>query len=216
MGMARRGMAMCAAALLAASLAGGVPPAFAQQSAEPELLAAPLQNDFRGELSKLQGSLERLNGRIAESAKEIDRLTDPKSARAQIEQMQAAVAEVLAAVADNGKVSELGSKALGFADTKLKQLGDSKFSGDERKTLLEGWQKIQADLQGEVNALGSVRRELSGLLRTIQSRGDFFAELQALDDGKRMLSVVRELADEMRRSTESLRGALRSTGQPGS
>ena len=66
-----------------------------------------------------------------------------------------------------------------------------------------------------VDALGNVRKELSGLLRVIQQRGDFFAELQALDDGKRMLAVVRDLAGEIRRTSESLRTVLRSTGQPG-
>lgn len=205
---------LAGAALILGAL--GSAPALAQADGSAvDLSAVPLQNDFRSELSKLQSNLERLNGKINESAKEIDRLSDPKAARAQIEQMQANVAEALAAVADNGKVSELGRKAVAFAQGKLKQLNESKFSGDERSTLVDGWGKIASDLQGEVNALASVRRELSGLLRTIQSRGDFFAELQALDDGKRMLSVVRELADEIRRTSDQLRTVLRGQGQPG-
>ena len=204
---------------LAALVLGCASFAEAQTRAEPpplEITAAPLQNDFRGELTKLQGALEKLNGRIAESAKEIDRLSDPNAARAQIEQMQGYVAEALASVADNGKVAELGRKAIGFANDKLKQLGAAKFTGEERATLLEGWGKISTELQAEVDALGSLRKELSGLLRTIQQRGDFFTELQALDDGKRMLVVVRELAGEIRRTSDSLRTVLRATGQPGS
>lgn len=202
----------------AAILAGCLPiaSASAQIRAEPppvEVSPVPLQNDFRGELAKLQGSLERLNGKITESAREIDKLSDPNAARAQIEQMQAYVAEALVSVADNGKVAELGRKAVGFAGDKLKQLQASKFTGDERATLVQGWQKIAGDLQGEVHALGGIRKELSGLLRTIQQRGDF-AELQALDDGKRMLVVVRELAGEIRRTSESLKTVLRATGQP--
>lgn len=205
-----------AATLLAASAGIAIAQTRSVETPPVEIQAGPLQNDFRGELTKLQGSLEKLNSRIAESVKEIDRLSDPNAARAQIEQMQAYVAEALASVADNGKVAELGRKAVGFAGDKLKQLQASKFAGDERATLVEGWQKISTELQGEVDQLGSLRKELSGLLRTIQQRGDFFAELQALDDGKRMLVVVRELAGEIRRTSDSLRTVLRSNGQPGS
>lgn len=203
-----------ALALVGAAAAGG--PALAGDERPLDIAPAPLQNDFKSRLSEIGTSLENLNAQIAQSLKEIDTLTDPKAARGQLEKVQGYIAEALAKVSDNGDVAEIGRKAEAFAQDKLNHLPDSKFSPEQRATLMSGWQKVKTELDVQIAGLTSLRQELAGLLRTVQQRSDYLSELQALDDGNKMLEVIRDLSGQIRTTSQALRDVLRSTGEPGS
>ncbi len=200
------GLALCLLGLAVAT------PALAENAAAPP---NPIE-EFNTEVGKVKGSLELLNKRIEQSVKEIETLSKPEEARHQVDALRAIVAEALGLVSDNGEVATFGVKALAFAHNKQKELqADTKFAAADREYLLGEWKRIIAETEKATNDLSGARQEFSQLLRTVQTRGDYIEELQAINSAQRMLEVIRTLAGELRSASDVMKSFIRSLSPPG-
>jgi archaellum component FlaC len=187
-------------------------PALAENAAA---LPSPIE-EFNTQVGKVKSSLEALNKRIEQSVKEIETLSKPEEARNQVDGLRAIVAEALGLVSDNGEVATFGVKALAFARTKQKELqADTKFAAADRDYLLGEWQRIIAETERATSDLAGARQEFSQLLRTVQTRGDYIEELQAINSAQRMLEVIRKLAGELRSASDVMKSFIRSLSSPG-
>jgi hypothetical protein len=189
--------------------------------AEPQetpVIAAPTPIDeFKKQSSEVQKSLQSVLAKIDQSAKEIETLSKPETAHQQIEDLQATIADALGTVADNGPVATLGAKALKFATDKQRQFEtDTEFAPEDRAMLLREWKTIRDDTERATADLAKARDEFAQLLRTVQTRGDFIAELQAINNAQRMLEVVRQLAGEIRNTSDAMKAYVRNIVPPGS
>jgi septal ring factor EnvC (AmiA/AmiB activator) len=205
-----------AAAMGLAALAAVVPRIALADDDGPPAVSQTDREAFRTKLAEIQKLLTDLNSSIGQTSKEIDTLTDPKAARGRIDSLQAAVAAALGAVADNGEIATLGARVLAFERDKIKQLQGSNFAPDQKQTLLQGWQKLVDDTERATAELGRARTQIADLLKTIQERSDYIAELAQLDDGKRMLEVIRELSSNLRQTSNTLKDLVSAFLQPGS
>ena len=200
-------------AAFAAFAAFAVPagPALSQQADA----IAPVE-DFSRELNELKKTFTELGKRIDDGAKSIDGLTDVQRARKEIEELRAAVGSLLGAVADNGEVAKLGSKALERAEEKIKSLDrDTRFKPEDRKFLVEQWRKIKEDTERASAELGIARQEFAGLLRTLQANEDFIDELVQIRQANKAIEVIRALTTQIRDASGKLKtliGAIRSPG----
>jgi hypothetical protein len=198
-----------------ASLATMAPPTVFADELGPPAVSQTDREAFRSKLAEIQKLLADLNTSIGQTSKEIDTLTDPKAARSRIDGLQAAVAAALGAVADNGEIATLGTRVLAFERNKVKQLESSNFSPEQKQVLLKGWQKLIDDTERATAELGDARSEIAELLKTIQQRSDYIAELAQLDDGKRMLEVIRELSGNLRQTSNTLKDLVSAFLLPG-
>ncbi len=172
-------------------------------------------DDFKKQTDDVKKSLQSVLAKIDESAKAIESLSQPEAASKQIEELQALIAQALDVVADNGEVAKLGAKALQYANAKQKQFEtDTKFAPADRAMLLREWRRIREETESAVADLGKARDEFSGLLRTVQTRGDFITELQAINNAQRMLEVVRQLGGEIRSTSDTMKGYVRTIVPP--
>lgn len=202
--------------LLAAILLASATPGFAQNASDQPLLPSPV-DDLKKQMGEMKGNVEALNQKIGESAKQFDTLTDPEAARQELEKLRATVSDALAAVADNGAAAKLGAKALSFAENKLSQLErETKYSKEDKDMLVGEWRRIVSETRAATDDLNNAAQEFSRLLRIVQTRQDFLGELQQIDNARRMLEVIRQLASDIRTSSESLRSFIRKIGTPGS
>src|SRR5688500_8879176 len=101
-----------AALLVAVSVAGAPLGAFAADEQTP-------LTEFKSQFNEVRKNLEAANGKIQNGAKAIEKLSDPQSARRQVEELQALVSEALSLVSDNGDFASLGAKALAYSRSKL-------------------------------------------------------------------------------------------------
>lgn len=181
--------------------------------------APPLTNpgdDFKKQFNDLKKQLEMLGGQIKKGAGEIEALTSPDAARKEISTLQKLIAKTLGLVADNGDVAVLGRKVTEFAAKKEKQFEASgKFTPEERQYLRNEWKKVGQETKAAIGALSSARSKLTGMLKTVQSRGDYIKELEALNNAKKMLEVVKSLALELRTASSALETFSKTAKPPG-
>src|SRR5262249_17393322 len=85
---------------------------FAAQAADDS--QTPL-TEFKSQFKDVRKNLETAHGKIQNGAKAIESLSDPQSARKQVEELQALVSETLGLVSDNGDFAQLGAKALDYS-----------------------------------------------------------------------------------------------------
>lgn len=198
-----------------ALFAAFVPPASPALSQKADAIA-PVE-DFSRELEALKKTFTDLGKRIDDGAKSIDGLTDVQRARKEIEELRAAVSGLLSAVADNGELSNLGSKALERADEKIKSLDrDSRFKPEDRKFLVDQWRRIKDETERASNELGVARKEFAGLLRTLQANEDFIDELVQIRQASKAIEVIRELTTQIRDASGKLKTLIGSIRSPGS
>ena len=213
--MARR---IAVFALLAAGLLAAGMPARAQAPTDAGVASGapnPI-GDFNKQLADVKKSVEDVNTEIDGSAKEIETLSKPDAAVAEIAKLQAIVAAGLAAVADNGDAAKLGVRALAFARDKQRQFEtDTKFKPEEREMLLREWRRIAEETDKATRDLSAARTGFAQLLRTVQTRSDFIAELQTINNAQRMLDVIRQLAGDIRNASNNVRGFIRNVVPPG-
>src|SRR5947209_4644514 len=122
----------------------------------PILLAAPVgvlaqtektpqemrtaDDEFSRQLSELKRTFADLSKKFEDSAQTIDRLSDAQAARKEIEELRDDIGKLLGAVADNGTVWRLGSKALSRAEEKLKSLEqETRYKQEDRQFLIDRW-----------------------------------------------------------------------------
>ncbi len=211
----RRPFAFVLAPLLVI-LAPAASPALAQtQQSAPADAITPVE-EYARQVDQLKKSYPDLSKRIEDTAKIIDELTDVDKARKEIEQLRAIVADMLGTVADNGVVSQLGSKALNHARNKLKTLEqEQRFKPEERQFLLDLWRKLIVETERATDDLEGARKEFTELLRTLQTREDFIDELMQVRRAAEAIDVMRKLTKEIRDASEKLKSLIGGIKPPG-
>lgn len=211
------GRAICAALACTAMVATTPVRAAENGSSSPASATAPSTplNDFRSQLSDVRKSLEGVNARIEEKAKTIESLSKPDAAKQQVEELQALISQTLGLVADNGEIAKLGARALGYARSKQEQMrNDTKFTPSERQALQKRWDQNVADMLKATDDLAKASAEFAQLLKTVQTRGDYAAEVLEVENADEMVGVVRNLAGEVRGASEGLKLFIRSLTPP--
>lgn len=173
-------------------------------------------DDFVKQFADLKKQLEALGQQIKKSAGEIETLTSPDAARKEIGTLQGLIANTLGLVTNNGDVAKLGKKVIDYARAKRKQFeNDTKFSPEDRDYLKKEWLRVATQTEAAIAELSKARSKLTSMLKTVQARGDFIEELQALKNANKMLEVVKKLADELRSASASLQTFSKTVKPPG-
>jgi chromosome segregation ATPase len=194
-----------------ANTANGSGSGFNLGSAQP----SPVE-EFSKQLEQFQKSVPDLNKAIQDSAGAIDTATDIEKARAAIDQLREQVSTLLAAVTDNGPVSQLGSKALQHIHSKLRTLAqEQRFKPEERLFLIAQWQRLEAETENAAKELGDARTQFAGLLQVLQSNEDFIDELVEIRQAEKAVEVIRNLTKNIRDASAQLNKLIGSIKPPG-
>jgi DNA repair exonuclease SbcCD ATPase subunit len=188
--------------------------------AQPEQPAATgprtADDEFSKQLSELKGTFAELSKKFEDSAQTIDRLSSAEDARKEIEELREHVSKLLAAVADNGTVWSLGSKALKRAEDKLKSLeAETRFKQEDRQFLIERWRELKAATESAIKELDGARKDFAELLRKLQTNEDFIDELLQIREQQRALEVIHSLSDGIRDASAKLKKLLDGIKTPG-
>jgi hypothetical protein len=176
--------------------------------------ATPLV-DFRTQLGEVKKGLEGVNTKIEERAKAIETLSKPDAARQQVEEVQALISQTLGLVADNGDIAKLGAKALEYSRSKQDQMRkETKFSPSERAELQRRWDRNVAEMVKATDELSKASSEFAQLLKNVQTRGDYAAELLEVENASEMLKVIQNLAGDVRGASEALKTFIRTLTPP--
>jgi Mg2+ and Co2+ transporter CorA len=208
-----RVLSLAAALLLTAWLTGAyAPPALAQADQD----APAATDEFSQQLDAFKKTITDLSQKIDEGAKTIDGMTEVDKARKEIVEMRAAVGTLLANVADNGTVAQLGTKALTRTREKLRSLEqESRFKPEERQYLIERWRELNQATERATEELGEARKQLVEILRTLQSNEDFIDELVELRQSKKALEIIRQLTASIRGASDKLKTLIGGIKPPG-
>jgi hypothetical protein len=184
------------------------------QTARPADAATPVE-EFSRQLDELKRSFVDLNKRIEESAKKIDRETNPTASRKEIEELRELVSALLGAVADNGDVAQLGARALEHARAKQKSLAnETRFTAEQRAFLLRQWDRIARETGAATAELDNARARFAKVLRTLQTNDDYVAELMEIRQGEEALKVVRDLARQIHEASDMLNNFINTITPP--
>jgi hypothetical protein len=202
-----------AALLVLVVLAVAPSPALAQASQKSDALT-PVE-EFSRQLDELKKSFVDLNKRIEESAKSIDRATDPQASRKEIAELRDLVGSLLGAVADNGEVAQLGAKALEHARAKQKGLAaETRYSAEQRAFLIKQWDRVARDTEAATSELDNARGRFAKVLRTLQTNDDYVGELMEIRQGEEALKVVRDLAKQIHEASDMLNNFINTITPP--
>jgi len=200
------------AALLGCVLAFG-PMAALAQADKPELRTA--DEEFSKQLSELKRTFADLSKKFEDSAQGIDRLNS-EAARKEIEELREHVGRLLGAVADNGMVWSLGTKALRRADEKLKALEtETRYKEEDRQFLIGRWRELKVATEDAIKELEGARKEFAELLRKLQTNEDFIDELLQIQEHQRAIEVIHSLTDGIRDASDKLKKLLTAIKTPG-
>lgn len=202
-------------ALLLLAVALPTFPALTQtEKVTPELRTA--DDEFSRQLSELKGTFADLSKKFEDSAQTIEHLNNADNARKEIEELREHVSKLLAAVADNGAVWSLGTKALRRADEKLKSLEqETRYKQGDRQFLIDRWRELKSATDGAIKELEGARKEFAELLRKLQTNEDFIDELLQIREHQRALDVIYTLTDGIRDASEKLKNLLGTIKTPG-
>ena len=205
------------AVLAFSSLAPGLALAEEASSAPGgKITAGSPVDEFSQQLEDFQKSVPNLTQRIQDGAGVIDSATDIDKARAEIDSLRQDVSTLLAAVADNGPIAQLGAKALNHIHDKLRALAqDGRFKPEERQYLLDQWQRLQAQTEDATKELQDARAQFAGLLQTLQSNEDFIGELIEIRQAEKALEVIRHLTHDIRDASAQLNKLIGGIKPPG-
>ena len=191
-----------------------VDPSLAAEAGDPPQVQSPV-DDFDKAYVEAKHALSDLNAKIEQRSAEIQKLTASDAAGLEVAQLQALIAETLGNVADNGKVAQLGQKALDFARGKQAQFEkDAKFAPEEREFLLNEWKRTADKMKKEVDLLAQSRSQLAESLLRVQTRADYIGELQTLKDAEQVLAVIHQLAGEIQETSVKVRNLLETAAAP--
>jgi chromosome segregation ATPase len=173
-------------------------------------------DEFSQQLEDFQKSVPDLTRKIQDGAGVIDSATDIDKARAEIDSLRQDVSTLLAAVADNGPIAQLGAKALSHIHDKLRTLAqDGRFKPEERQYLIDQWQRLQAQTEDATRELQDARSQFAGLLQTLQSNEDFIGELVEIRQAEKALDVIRGLTQDIRNASAQLNKLIGGIKPPG-
>lgn len=172
-------------------------------------------DDFASEYAKLKQQLKDLPKTIDDTGTAVERNTNANTTKQQIDSLRSIVSNVLSQVADNGSISRMGQAALNYANAKLKESeNDTHFTSEQRSYLVAQWKTRVASTVEAVKGLEEARRELAGLLQSLQSNEDFLQELEALNNAAQTVEVLRTLTKDLREISGHLRNIIQHMAVP--
>ncbi len=193
----------------------GAPAANASGGKASDAPASPV-DEFSQHLEDFQKSVPDLTKKIQDGAGAIDAATDIDKARAEIDSLRQDVSTLLGAVADNGPIAQLGTKALSHIHDKLRTLAqDGRFKPEERQYLLDQWQRLQTQTENATKELQDARAQFAGLLQSLQSNEDFIGELVEIRQAEKALNVIRGLTQDIRNASTQLNKLIGGIKPPG-
>jgi hypothetical protein len=209
----RASVAIAALFAIALSLAGSG--ARAEDANNAVGRASPVE-EFSQQLEAFQRSVPDLNKSIQDSAAVIDSATDAEKARVEIDKLRETVSGLLAAVSDNGPVSQLGVKALDHVHAKLKALAqETRYKPEERVFLIDQWRRLEGETQSANKELDDARVQFVALLQTLQQNEDFISELLEIRQAEKALEVIRHLTRDIRDASTQLNRLIGGIKPPG-
>ena len=203
-------------ALLCIIAAAGATSARAETEQTAATEPRTADDEFSKQLGELKGTFAELSKKFEDSAQTIDRLSSAQEARKEIEELREHVSKLLAAVADNGTVWSLGSKALKRAEDKLKSLeAETRFKQEDRQFLIDRWRELKTATESAIKELDGARKDFAELLRKLQTNEDFIDELLQIREQRRALEVIHSLSDGIRDASAKLKKLLDGIKTPG-
>jgi len=203
-------------ALLCIIAAAGATSAWTQPEQKAATEPRTADDEFSKQLGELKGTFAELSKKFEDSAQTIDRLSSAQEARKEIEELREHVSKLLAAVADNGTVWSLGSKALKRAEDKLKSLeAETRFKQEDRQFLIDRWRELKTATESAIKELDGARKDFAELLRKLQTNEDFIDELLQIREQRRALEVIHSLSDGIRDASAKLKKLLDGIKTPG-
>ncbi len=213
--LATRSSAVLWAALFSIMLAASAPAVLAQTEKTPQELRTA-DDEFSRQLSELKRTFADLSKSFEDSAQTIDRLNDAQAARKEIEELRGDIGKLLDAIADNGTVWSLGSKALSHADEKLKSFEqETRYKQEDRQILIDRWRELKEATEAAIKELEGARKEFAELLRKLQTSEDFIDELLQIREHQRALDVIHTFTDGIRDASDKLKRLLGTIKTPG-
>lgn len=213
--IAKRVVALLPMALVLVAVAAPLP-ALAQSTGGAVPDTATADDEFTRQLGELKKTFADLSKKFEDSAKSIDRLSSAEAARKEIEELRDHVSRLLGAVADNGPVFSLGSKALSRAEDKLKSLeAETRYRQEDKQFLIERWRELKGATEGAIRELEGARKDFADLLRKLQTSEDFIDELLQIREHQRALDVIHQLTDGIRDASDKLKKLLGTIKTPG-
>jgi chromosome segregation ATPase len=206
----RRWVAVIGGAVIPIGLALIAAPAVAQgetkSSAEVSAQVDELAKQ-RGDLvNRLKGLKDRIDGATSVINKRADAANVAKDS---IEELRAIVSPLLAAVADNGEISQLGVKALNNAINRKTALErDMRFTPDERQRLVAAWEvriKATADANAE---LEKARAKFLQLMYTLQTKEDLIGEWAAIAAQDEVIAAIRDLTTALKETSVDVKNFI--------
>jgi chromosome segregation ATPase len=186
----------------ASAMAQAEPKSSAEVSAQVEELAKQ-RADLVARLKGLKGKLDSAGDLINKKASAAD------IARGAIEELRSVVSPLLAAVADNGDISQLAAKALKNAgDRRAAIERDMRFTPDERQRLAAAWD-VRIKATAEANAeLDKARAKFLALMYTLQTKEDLIGEWAAIAAQDEVITAIRDLTKALNETSVDVKNFI--------
>jgi uncharacterized phage infection (PIP) family protein YhgE len=163
-------------------------------------------DQFTKDFEQLKKDLAGLQKKIEDTTQLVKANTTPGAAKEQIDSLRQVVAGLLAAVADDGGVAKLGQAALNYVHGKLSEVQqDTHFPKYQKDKLVTEWQRISRETETAVADLETGRRELSDLLRVLQTNEDFIVQMEELRQAQATAAAIADLANQLHVISEQLK-----------
>jgi chromosome segregation ATPase len=197
--------ALIPVALLAASV-----PALAQADPKSSAEVSGQVQELGKQRAELVARLKSLKGKIDSAGSIVNKKANAADvARETIEELRSVVSPLLAAVADNGEISQLGVAALKNATERRTALErDLRFTPEERQRLVSAWDaRIKAT--AEANAeLEKARTKFLALMYTLQTKEDLIGEWAAVAAQDEVINAVRELTAALNETSADVKNFI--------
>jgi hypothetical protein len=170
-------------------------PAFAQADPKSSAEVSSQVEELGKQRADLVTRLKGLKDKIDSAGSLVNTKADAADvARKTIEELRSVVSPLLAAVADNGEISQLGAAALKNAtDRKAAIERDLRFTPEERQRLVAAWD-VRIKATAEANAeLEKGRAKFLALMYTLQTKEDLIGEWAAVAAQDEVIKAIHEL-----------------------
>lgn len=180
--------------------------------------AAETVKKYSQHLNEIRTELDNLQKKIAETSEIIDRATDLRKSRTEVQALMENVDVALASVADNGTVAQLGRKALNSAKDTLNRIKTRRYSKSREQYLVDEWSRIVGETKKATDELEKARQTVLQILKRLQKDDDYLADLIHLEKGREALAAIKDLTNYLKETAVVLEyhvGQLAPPGQPG-
>jgi len=203
-------LAFLRAVVIPMMVLAGALPALAQadpkSSAEVSGQVAELAKqraDLVARLKSLKGKIDSAGGVVTQKANAAD------VARETIEELRSVVSPLLAAVADNGEIAQLGVAALKNATDRRAALErDLRFTPEERQRLVAAWDaRVKATTEANAE-LEKARAKFLALMYTLQTKEDLIGEWAAVAAQDEVINAIRELTTALNETSADVKNFI--------